>query len=183
VVATRDAGQSGRDVPTLRIDRSLGGSLRLYRQDPLRWVGEAGQMGSMVALQFGHIKPTFVLNDPDAARSMLITNGEAWKRPNPTIAPIRLAIGENLFTQSDREWSLLQPSLAPDFRKRSLEPQPGRRAGAASTRRHQLVGRAHRVSASRPMVVLLTAERASTIRIANPLSSPRWFSWGLRAAP
>jgi cytochrome P450 len=110
-------------VPTLRIDRSLTRSIRLYKEDPLRWVGEAAGMGPIVALRFGPLTPTYVLNDPDVARSLFITDAKAWKRPTATIAPIRLAIGENLFTQSERDWSLLQPSLAPDFRKRALGPR------------------------------------------------------------
>jgi cytochrome P450 len=114
--------QGGR-LPTLRIDRSLTRSIRLYSEDPLRWVEEAAEMGPVVALRFGSITPTYILNDPDVARSILITDGKEWKRPPATVTPIRLAIGENLFTQSERDWSLLQPSLAPDFRKRALEPR------------------------------------------------------------
>jgi cytochrome P450 len=110
----------GGSVPTLRIDRSLTRSIRLYREDPLRWVGEAAGMGPIVAFRFGPVTPTYVLNDPDVARSMFIADAKVWKRPTATIVPIRLAIGENLFTQSERDWSLLQPLLAPDFRKRAL---------------------------------------------------------------
>jgi enediyne biosynthesis protein E7 len=110
-------------VPTLQIDRSLTRSLRRYSEDPLRWVGEAARMGPIVGIRFGHVTPTYILNDPDVARSILITEGKEWKRPQATVAPIRLAIGENLFTQSERDWSLLQPSLAPDFRRRALEPR------------------------------------------------------------
>src|SRR5580658_2240269 len=80
-------------------------------------------MGPIVGIRFGTLTPTYLVNDPDLARSILITKGKVWKRPPATIAPIRLAIGENLFTQPDRDWSLLQPSLAPDFRKRALEPR------------------------------------------------------------
>jgi cytochrome P450 len=122
-VAGREAVPQGGCLPTLRIDRSLTRSIRLYSEDPLRWIGQAAGMGPIVALRFGPITPTYVVNDPDLARSVLITDAKWWKRPPTTIAPIRLAIGENLFTQSERDWSLLQPALAPDFRKRALEPR------------------------------------------------------------
>ncbi|HEY1650548.1 MAG TPA: cytochrome P450 [Acidimicrobiales bacterium] len=108
-------------VPTIRLDRSLTRSIARYREDPLRWLGEAAGMGPIVALRFGPITPTYVLNDPDAARDIFIADAKAWKRPVTTISPIRLSIGENLFTQSERDWSMLQPTLAPDFRKRALD--------------------------------------------------------------
>ena len=122
-MAGRDEVPQGGRLPTLRIDRSLTRSIKLYREDPLRWIGEAAGMGPIVAFRFGPVTPTYLLNDPDVARSILITDAQRWKRPPNTVAPIRLAIGENLFTQSERHWSLLQPSLAPDFRKRALEPR------------------------------------------------------------
>jgi cytochrome P450 len=110
-----------KGVPTIRLDRSLTRSMDLYRKEPLRWLDEAASMGPLVALRFGPITPTYVLNDPDAARDIFIANAKAWRRPVTTVNPIRLAIGENLFTQSERHWSTLQPSLAPDFRKRALD--------------------------------------------------------------
>jgi cytochrome P450 len=122
-VARQDDVPPGTRPPSLRIDRSLTRSLRRYSEDPLRWVGEAAEMGPIVGIKFGHVTPTYLVNDPEIARSILITEAKDWKRPLVTIAPIRLAIGENLFTQSERDWSLLQPSLAPDFRKRALEPR------------------------------------------------------------
>ena len=64
---------------------------------------------------------TFILTDADAARTMLVTNGDAWSRPPALVAPIRIGVGENLFTQSDRKWKSFQPSVAPTFRKRALE--------------------------------------------------------------
>ncbi len=97
--------------------------MKLYSDDPLRWFGQAAEMGPIVAIKFGPITPTYVLNDPEVARSLLITDAKAWKRPPTTIYPIRLSIGENLFTQSERDWSILQPSLAPDFRRRALDPR------------------------------------------------------------
>ncbi|HUC05468.1 MAG TPA: cytochrome P450, partial [Acidimicrobiales bacterium] len=60
------------------------------------------------------------------ARAMFLNDSKVWKRPPTAVYPIRLAVGgDNLFTQSQREWSMLQPSLAPDFRKRALEERVG----------------------------------------------------------
>jgi cytochrome P450 len=122
-VAERARTPPGGDVPTLRIDRSVTRSVTLFNEDPLRFTLEAEQMGPIVALRFGSVTPTYVLSDPEAARSIFIADAKAWRRPIATIVPIRLAIGENLFTQSERDWSILQPALAPDFRKRALEPR------------------------------------------------------------
>ena len=109
------------DLPALQIDRSFRRSIALYNEDPLRFAEQAVGMGEIVALRFGRLTPAYILNDPDVARSMLITEAKSWKRPPATVIPIRMALGENLFTQSERDWALLQPALAPDFRKRALE--------------------------------------------------------------
>lgn len=122
-MADFDEVPQGGIVPTLQIDRSLTRSIRLYSQDPLRWAGEAAGMGPIVAFRFGPVTPTYVLNDPEVARSIFIADAKVWKRPPAAIFPIRLAIGENLFTQSERDWSILQPLLSPDFRKRALAPR------------------------------------------------------------
>jgi cytochrome P450 len=122
LVAARK-GFIGRDLPALQIDRSFRRSIALYNEDPLRFAEQAVGMGDIVALRFGRLTPAYLLNDPEVARSMLIADAKSWKRPPTTVIPIRLALGENLFTQSERDWALLQPVLAPDFRKRALEPR------------------------------------------------------------
>lgn len=120
----RAAERSGRTkVPTLRIAGSIRRSVQLLNEDPLRWFSEAAEMGPIVAMAFGPVTANYIVNDPEAARSIFIANAQSWRRPPVTIIPIRLAIGENLFTQSERDWSMLQPSLAPNFRKKALEPR------------------------------------------------------------
>jgi cytochrome P450 len=42
-------------------------------------------------------------------------------RPPALAVPIRIGVGENLFTQSDKAWARLQPAVAPTFRKKALE--------------------------------------------------------------
>lgn len=108
--------------PTLRIDRSLRRSLRLFDQDRLRWLDEAAALGPLVNLKMGFAN-TWIVTDPDVARTVLVTEAEQWRRPPSAIIPIRFAVGENLFTQSDKHWALIQPSLSPAFRKRTLAPR------------------------------------------------------------
>ena len=123
-MAVRAAETSGRaKVPTLRIAGSIRRSVQLLNKDPLRWFSEAAEMGPIVAMAFGPVTANYIVNDPEAARSIFIANAQSWRRPPVTITPIRLAIGENLFTQSERDWSMLQPSLTPDFRKKALQPR------------------------------------------------------------
>lgn len=52
-MAGRDRVPESGSLPTLRIDRSLKRSIRLYSEDPLRWIGEAAGMGPIVAFRFG----------------------------------------------------------------------------------------------------------------------------------
>ena len=105
--------------PSLTIDRSLTRALKQFDADRLRWLDEAAAIGPIVALRMGPI-PTWIVTDPEVARTMLLA-GTAWRRPPGTLTPIRLGVGENLFTQSDKAWANLQPAVAPAFRKSALE--------------------------------------------------------------
>jgi cytochrome P450 len=108
--------------PTLQIDRSLRRALRTFDRDRLRWFDEAAALGPLVALKLGPAK-AWVVTDSDLARTVLVTEADRWVRPSSAVVPIRLAIGENLFTQSDEHWATIQPSLSPAFRKKTLNPR------------------------------------------------------------
>jgi cytochrome P450 len=107
-------------APELKIHRSVTKALKLFDADRLRWLDEATAIGPIVVLRMGPVK-TFVVTDADAARTMLVAEGGSWRRPPATLTPIRVGTGENLFTQSDKAWALLQPAVAPAFRKKALE--------------------------------------------------------------
>jgi cytochrome P450 len=107
-------------APELRVHRSLTKALRLFDADRLRWLDEAAAIGPVVALRMGVVK-VWVVTDAELARTMLVTDGSSWTRPPATLAPIRVGVGENLFTQSDKAWARLQPAVAPAFRKKALE--------------------------------------------------------------
>lgn len=108
-----------RTAPTVRIDGSIRRALATFDADRLRWLDEAAALGPIAGLRFGPVT-AWVLSDPEAARAMLVTDGDAWTRPVSARMPIRLGVGENLFTQPDKAWARLQPQLAPAFRKRAL---------------------------------------------------------------
>ena len=108
-------------LPELQVDRSPLKALRSFDADRLGWLDRATALGPVVAMRMGPIRRTWVVTDPDVARSMLVTDSAAWTRPPATVVPIRLAIGENLFTQADKAWALLQPEVAPSLRKRALD--------------------------------------------------------------
>ena len=107
-------------VPELRVHRSLTRALQLIGSDRLRWLDEAAALGPVAALRMGPLT-TWVISDPDAARKMLVTDHGSWVRPPTLLVPMRVAVGENLFTQRDRAWAQLQPAVAPAFRKSALE--------------------------------------------------------------
>jgi cytochrome P450 len=111
----------GSDAPTLRIDRSLRRALRRFEEDRLRWLDEASALGPLAGLQLGPAT-AWVVTDPALARRMLIAESAHWRRPPVLTTPIRLGVGENLFTESDRKWRQIQPVLAPTFRAKNLEP-------------------------------------------------------------
>ncbi|MGZ4756713.1 MAG: hypothetical protein ACXWA9_17540, partial [Acidimicrobiia bacterium] len=99
-------------APELKIHRSLTKALRIFDADRFRWLDEASAVGPLVALRMGPVR-TWVVTDPDLVRSILVTDSSSWMRPPASTNPIRLGVGENLFTQSDRAWARLQPSVAP----------------------------------------------------------------------
>ena len=109
-----------RTAPTVRIDRSIRRALATFDADRLRWLDEAAALGPIAGLRLGSAT-TWVLSDPETARTMLVTEGDSWTRPPAMRVPIRLGVGENLFTQRDKAWARLAPQLAPAFRKRALD--------------------------------------------------------------
>ncbi len=94
--------------------------LESFDADRLRWLDEAAALGPVVALRMGPIN-MWVITDADVARTMLLTDAASWTRPPATVAPIRIGVGENLFTQSDKNWERVQLFVAPAFRKKALE--------------------------------------------------------------
>jgi cytochrome P450 len=109
-------------TPEVRVHRSILKALRLFDADRLRWLDEAAALGPLTALRFGPVR-TWVITDPEAARTMLMSEGDSWRRPPSAVTPIRIGVGENLFTQADKAWTLLQPELSTSFRKKALEPR------------------------------------------------------------
>jgi cytochrome P450 len=107
-------------APELRVHRSITKALKLFDADRFCWLDEAASMGPVVALRMGPVK-VWVVTDAEVARTMLVTDGSSWTRPPATLAPIRVGVGENFFTQSDKAWAQLQPLVAPAFRKKALE--------------------------------------------------------------
>jgi cytochrome P450 len=109
-----------REAPELTVHRSVTKGLRLFDADRLRWLDEAAAAGPVVALKMGPLR-LCVVTDAEAARTMLVTESGSWRRPPATTVPIRVAIGENLFTQADKVWARLQPAVAPNFRKKAID--------------------------------------------------------------
>jgi cytochrome P450 len=109
-------------VPELKVDRSVLKALKRFDADRLGWLDAAAAEGPLTALRMGPVT-TWVVTDPEAARTILVNDSSSWTRPPATRSPIRVGVGENLFSQSDAAWAKVQPLVAPAFRKRALEPR------------------------------------------------------------
>ncbi len=107
------------DVPVVRIDRSLLKSLRAFSEDRLRFLDEAAALGPVAGLRFGP-STVLVVTDAEVARTMLVTAASSWARPPATRIPVRIGVGENIFTQPEKAWAVAQPLVAPAFRSRAL---------------------------------------------------------------
>ncbi len=109
-------------VPVLRIPGSARKAAAVFNEDRFGWNDRASELGPLSQLRLGPAR-VWIITDPDIAREMLVTDSRNWIRPATARTPIRLGIGENLFTQSEKAWAVTQPTLSPAFRKRSLEPR------------------------------------------------------------
>jgi cytochrome P450 len=107
-------------APEVKVHRSVFTALKLFDADRFRWLDEAAALGPVAALKMGPVR-VWVITDAEIARTMLVTDSASWTRPPASRAPIRVGVGENLFTQSDKAWARLQPSVAPAFRKKALD--------------------------------------------------------------
>jgi cytochrome P450 len=105
---------------TVTVDRRLFTALRKFDAERLRYLDEAAAAGPFTRLRYGPVS-TWVLTDAEIARNMLIANGSDWERPPAAVVPIRLGVGENLFTQSEEDWSRIAPIVSPAFRRRALD--------------------------------------------------------------
>src|SRR3954466_2009136 len=108
------------DVPEIKLHRSVFNALKLFDADRLRWLDEAAALGPVTVLRMGPVK-VWIVTDADAARTMLVTDGASWTRPAATRVAVRMGVGENLFTQTDKAWAQTQPPVAPAFRKKALD--------------------------------------------------------------
>ena len=108
------------DVPTITIHRSLFKALKMFNSERFRWLDDAAAAGPLTRLKLGPVA-AYIVSDPAVARRMLVADANLWRRPPAAVIPIRLPIGDNLFTQSEKAWSMFQPEVAPQFRKRAME--------------------------------------------------------------
>ena len=108
--------------PKLTVDRSFLRGLAAFNRDRLRWLDEAAALGPLAGLRFGQVT-SWVMTDLDLARRVLITEAGYFVRPLNFRRPTSMAIGANLFTESQEQWEAIGPHLSPQLH------------GAAVTRR------------------------------------------------
>jgi len=78
-------------LPELKLHRSPIGGLRRFDADRLGWLDRTAALGPVAAMRRGPIR-TWVITDPDVARTMLVTESAAWMRPPGTVLPARGAV-------------------------------------------------------------------------------------------
>lgn len=64
-------------------------------------------------------KATFVLNDPDAIRHVLVDNHDNYERTKPTIRILRPTLGDGLSISEGQSWHQQRRALAPAFTPRA----------------------------------------------------------------
>jgi cytochrome P450 len=116
------AATANSAIPVVRIPGSARKAAATFNRDRFLWNDRAAALGPLSHLQFGPFK-IWIITDPTIARDMVVSDAANWVRPATARTPIRLGIGENLFTQGEKAWAAMEPTLSPSFRKRSLEPR------------------------------------------------------------
>src|ERR1700690_2278369 len=100
--------------PKLTVDRSFLRGLAAFNKDRLRWLDEAAALGPLVGLRFGR-GTSWVMTDLDQARRVVITEAASFVRPLNFRRPTSMAIGANLFTESQEQWEAIGPRLSPQL--------------------------------------------------------------------
>ncbi len=108
-------------TPTLEIGSGLVDGLRRFSEDRFGWLDRARGLGPITRLRFGRVS-SWVVTDPELVRSILIADASSWIRPPTLVTPIRIAVGDNLFTQRDKAWRRVHGEVAPALRSRALAP-------------------------------------------------------------
>ncbi len=147
-------------VPTVRIDRSLLRSLRAFSEGRLRYLDDAAALGPVAGLRFGRLK-VHVVTDPELARRLLVTDAALWTRPPAMRLPVRMGVGENIFTQSDKACAVTQPFVA------ARAAWAGAREPAGTTRRDR------RRRTRRNLRDLARRERGRQLRAPTQGRAPR----------
>src|ERR1700722_17085403 len=112
-------GQWTKNAPVIQVHRSFRRAVDLFNQNRFRWLGEAVTLGPLVAMRLGPFA-VWVVTDADLARQVLLTDEAGWVRPSYFTIPTRQAVGDNLFTLSDRDWRSINPFMASRFRNSSF---------------------------------------------------------------
>jgi cytochrome P450 len=119
---TQNLATSAGEVPVVRVPGSTRKAAVEFNRNRFLWNDRAAELGPLSQLQLGPVK-VWIITDPSIARDMLVSDSANWLRPATNRTPIRLVFGENLFTQSEKAWAAMEPTLSPAFRKRALEPR------------------------------------------------------------
>jgi cytochrome P450 len=109
-------------VPVVRVPGSARKAAAEFNRNRFLWNDRAAALGPLSQLQLGPVR-VWVITDPTIARDMLVGDSANWVRPATNRTPIRMGFGENLFTQSEKAWAAMEPTINQSFRKRALEPR------------------------------------------------------------
>jgi cytochrome P450 len=102
------------------------------RADPLGLLMRSFQdHGDVVRLRFGHM-PVFLLAHPDHVRHVLRENHRNYSKRTPSIARVKLVMGEGLVTSDGELWRRQRRIAQPAFHQQRIAGYAGRMTAAAA---------------------------------------------------
>jgi|688.fasta_scaffold07595_11 cytochrome P450 len=102
------------------VGQSMLGSFGAIRKNPLAYLDSVWRTYGDV-VQFPVPKPpSYLVNDPDGVRSVLVTNARSYGKSTIQYSALSLVTGEGLLSADTAEWKRQRPMVQPAFHRETL---------------------------------------------------------------
>lgn len=102
------------------VGQSMLGSFGAIRKNPLAYLDSVWRTYGDV-VQFPVPKPpSYLVNDPDGVRSVLVTNARSYGKSTIQYSALSLVTGEGLLSADAAEWKRQRPMVQPAFHRETL---------------------------------------------------------------
>src|ERR1700704_6539910 len=119
--AMRVASMSIAEAHDMPVTKAALGRMKAIRESVIRSWGQRAYEEDIIRGRFFG-RASFILNEPDAIRHVLVDNYENYTRTPAGIRVLRPVLGEGLLISEGRAWKHQRRTLAPAFTPRAVTP-------------------------------------------------------------